>query len=484
MALSLTQKTVENILLDTFGFDVKKSRFMFEKWNESWSSATRPDQGTTPPSPPKNRDKDEGFREISQKFRTLEYYTGRESTDRDTEKQFKSWKMITSSSESLDSRTQSQRKHFSMSPERDLDFAQASICPSETRRCTLRLSSSSLNSRNNKYILTSAGASWDIDLNDSYTEALTARKSTESLLALLNKYPSLFSFFRNELENAKFEIEPISSFEIGKNRKLFSSKRDENDPFWISNGFCIKDKNKNYVAVATCAKEEFDPSISMNLTEEDAIDSSHLPYYGSNFLEEDKFAFASKAGLLMFAWCRKNEDRSESFLASLLVLVLLEANAEKSRVSVALDCERNLCSQLTQSLGFVRTFDMTAEDEFFDSNIYDVSKGPPVRSDSVGINLFKIFPSASQMLGSALLVWMQLTSFVQEENQEFQKKQTNVLEGGDKKQHKPATKRRGRDKDETSTTLTTIENSAERFNPLINVWKGDLETLRSQLVEE
>jgi hypothetical protein len=480
MALSLTKNTVENILLDTFGLDVRKSRFMLEKWNESWSSATRPDQPvTTPPSPPKNRDKDEGFREISPKFRALEYYTGRESTDRDTEKQFKSWKMITSSSESLDSRTQSQRKHFSMSPERDLDFAQASICPSETRRSTLRLSASNL--KNNKYVLTSAGASWDIALSLT-EEAATVRKSTESLLAILDNYPSLFSFFRNELENAKFEIEPISSFEIGKNRKLFS--RDDNDPFWISNGFCIKDKNNNYVAVATCAKEEFDPSISMNLTEEDAIDSSHLPYYGSNFLEEDKFAFASKAGLLMFAWCRKNEDRSESFLASLLVLVLLEANAEKSRVSVALDCERNLCSQLTQSLGFVRTFDMTAEDEFFDSNIYDVSKGPPVRSDSVGISLFKIFPSASQMLGSALLVWMQLTSFVQEENQGFQKKQTNVLEGGDKKQHKPATKRRGRDKEETSTTLTTIENSAERFNPLINVWKGDLETLRSQLVEE
>lgn len=480
---SLSQKTVENILLDTFGLDVKKSRFMLEKWNESWSTATRPE--VTPPSPPKNRDKDEGFREISQKFRTLEYYTGRESTDRDTEKQYKSWKMITSSSESLDSRIQSQRKHFSMSPERELDFAQASICPSETRRCTLRLSSS--NHNNNKFVLTSAGASWDIALESE--AATTARKSTESLLALLDNYPSLFSFFRNELENAKFEIEPISSFELGKNRKLFS--RDENDSFWISNGFCIKDKNKNYVAVATCAKEDFDPSISINLTEEDAIDSSHLPYYGSNFLEEDKFAFASKAGLLMFAWCRKNEDRSENFLASLLVLVLLEANAEKSRVSVALDCEKNLCSQLTQSLGFVRTFDINTEDNLFDSNIYDVSKEPPVRSDSVGINLFKIFPSASQMLGSALLVWMQLTHVQKtQETEETQKNKKNVvLEGGDKK-HKSTTalKRRGEqrqnDKEDTLTTLTTIENSAERFNPLINVWKGDLETLRSQLVEE
>jgi len=479
---TLSQKTVEQILLDTFGLDVKKSRFMFEKWNESWSHATaQTDQPVpTPPSPPRN----EGFKEVSQKFRTSEYYTGRESTDRDTEKQFKSWKMIISAAEALDSRIQSQRKHFGMSPERDLEFAQASVCPTETRQCTLRLSSRS-GAETNKFVLTSAGASWDIGFGD---EKESVRKLTESFLANLDNYPSLFSFFRNELENLNFEIEPISSFEIGKNRHLFSRNRDRDDPFWISNGFCVKDKNKNYVALATCTKEDFDPSISMNLSEEDAIDASHLPYYGSNFLEEDKFAFASKSGLLMYSWCRKNEDRSESFLASLLVLVLLEANAEKSRVSVAVDCDKNLCSQLCQSLGFVRTFDMLDENEVLDSNIYDVSKGPPVRTDLAGINLFKIFPSASQMLGSSLLVWLQLKASTGG-NLDKVEKALEGGEGGHKKPHQP--RRRQTEKDslrkqnsDKEETLTTIENSAERFNPLINVWKGDLETLRSQLVEE
>ena len=33
-------------------------------------------------------------------------------------------------------------------------------------------------------------------------------------------------------------------------------------------------------------------------------------------------------------------------------------------------------------------------------------------------------------------------------------------------------------------SLTTIENSAARFNVNIDVWKGNLDSLKSQLVEE
>jgi hypothetical protein len=190
----LDQQAVKELLLETFGLDVNKSSFMLEKWNESWSEALSHKKSArlSPLSPlplplpipssslslsskaEKEKEiEEDGFREIAQKLnplsRSLDYYIGRETTDRDTEDQFKSWKMIKRYMESRDPRVQSQRNHFGISPERELDFAQSSFCPTETRICTLSLSSSSSPSSSSsspsaerKYVMTSAGASWDI----------------------------------------------------------------------------------------------------------------------------------------------------------------------------------------------------------------------------------------------------------------------------------------------------------------------------------
>lgn len=190
----LDQQAVEELLRETFGLDVNKSSFMLEKWNESWSEALS-HRKSAPLSPPplhlpipipipssslslssKAEKEEDGFREVAQKLnplsRSLDYYIGRETTDRDTEDQFKSWKMIKRYLESRDPRVQSQRNHFGISPERELDFAQASLCPTETRICTLSLPSSSSSSSTSpsaerKYVMTSAGASWDILLSSS-----------------------------------------------------------------------------------------------------------------------------------------------------------------------------------------------------------------------------------------------------------------------------------------------------------------------------
>ena len=532
----LDQQAVEELLRETFGLDVNKSSFMLDKWNESWSEALS-HKKSAPLSPlpfliplpfpipssslslsskaekEKEKEKEEdGFREVAQKLnplsRSLDYYIGRETTDRDTEDQFKSWKMIKRYLESRDPRVQSQRNHFGISPERELDFAQASLCPTETRICTLSLpsfssasSTSTSSSSERKYVMTSAGASWDILLSSPSSSSPssssitsqskdTARRYTETFLSILDNYPSIFSFFRREIEKQNLQIETISASEIRKKRDLFN--RSKHDEFFNADGFCVKDESGTCMAMATCSKSVFDPSISLNLTEDDAVDCSHLPFYGSNFSEEDKFEFASKSGLLMFVWLHPDlEKDAKSYLASMLALIVIEANAENSVVSIALDCEKSLCPQLSQTLGFFRTFSVSAKDlRFKGFEIYDVSKAPPVQiqnqnqnqnqEEETQFNLFRIFPSASQVLGSALLLWLQLNE-----------KEKDVLQGGKKmtkarepflqlqSDRRPLFRPRA-----AEDSLTTIENSAIRFDKGVDVWKGNIESLRDQLVEE
>jgi|688.fasta_scaffold112515_2 hypothetical protein len=524
----LDQQAVEELLRETFGLDVNKSSFMLEKWNESWSEALSHKKSArlSPLSPlplplplpipssslssssraEKEKEiEEDGFREIAQKLnplsRSLDYYIGRETTDRDTEDQFKSWKMIKRYMESRDPRVQSQRNHFGISPERELDFAQASFCPTETRICTLSLSSSTSSSSSSsssspsaerKYVMTSAGASWDILFSSSTSSTSstssssstppqtkdTARKYTETFLSILDNYPSIFSFFRREIEKQNLQIETISASEIRKQRDLFN--RSRHDEFFNSDGFCVKDQSGTCIAMATCSKSVFDPSISLNLTEDDAVDCSHLPFYGSNFSEEDKFEFASKSGLRMFVWLHPDLEEAKSYLASMLALIVIEANAENSFVSIALDCEKSLCPQLSQTLGFFRTFSVSAKDlKFKGFEIYDVSKAPPVQiqdHSETQFSLFRIFLSASQVLGSALLLWLQLNE-----------KEKNVFQGGKKMKAKdlqgdrrPPFRPRAAEED----SLTTIENSAIRFDKSVDVWKGNINSLRDQLVEE
>jgi len=272
--MDLDQETVESILLETFGFDVK-SKFLREKWNDSWNEATCRKNPTSPLPLPKEHAKDEietnvdEFKEVPQKltFSRINYYIGRESTDRDTEKEFKSWKMIKRNFMCRDPKAQAQRNHFSSAPERDLDFAQASFCPTETRKCDLFY-------RPEDYVLTSAGASWDLTYcNDKDT----VRKRTEEILKTLNDHVSIFSFLRRIVESKNMNLETIKSSELYK----FGEK--DNDEFLQSNGFCVRDENGSCIALATCRNEDFDPNVSLNLTEDDAIDCSHLPFWGSNF---------------------------------------------------------------------------------------------------------------------------------------------------------------------------------------------------------
>jgi hypothetical protein len=509
----LDQQAVEELLRETFGLDVNKSSFMLEKWNESWSEALSHKKSAplSPLSPlplpipssslslsSKAEKEEDGFREVAQKLnplsRSLDYYIGRETTDRDTEDQFKSWKMIKRYLESRDPRVQSQRNHFGISPERELDFPQASLCPTETRICTLSLpsSASTSSSSERKYVMTSAGASWDILLSSSTSITTqtkdTARRYTETFLSILDNYPSILSFFRREIEKKNLQIETISASEIRKQRDLFN--RSRHDEFFNADGFCVKDESGTCMAMATCSKSVFDPSISLNLTEDDAVDCSHLPFYGSNFSEEDKFEFASKSGLLMFVWLHPDlEKDAKSYLASMLALIVIEANAENSFVSIALDCEKSLCPQLSQTLGFFRTFSVSAKDlRFKGFEIYDVSKAPPVQiqdqnqnqEEETQFNLFRIFPSASQVLGSALLLWLQLNE-----------KEKDVLQGGKKmtKAREPSLQLQSDRRPlfrprAAEDSLTTIENSAIRFDKSVDVWKGNIESLRDQLVEE
>jgi len=523
----LDQQAVEELLRETFGLDVNKSSFMLEKWNESWSEALS-HRKSAPLSPPplhlpipipipssslslssKAEKEEDGFREVAQKLnplsRSLDYYIGRETTDRDTEDQFKSWKMIKRYLESRDPRVQSQRNHFGISPERELDFAQASLCPTETRICTLSLPSSSSSSSTSpsaerKYVMTSAGASWDILLSSSSSSSSfsspssptpqtkhTARRYTETFLSILDNYPSIFSFFRREIEMQNLQIETISASEIRKQKNVFNRSTHDhddkaNDEFFNSDGFFVKDESGTCIAMATCSKSVFDPSISLNLTEDDAVDCSHLPFYGSNFSEEDKFEFASKSGLLMFVWLHPDlDEEAKSYLASMLSLIVIEANAENSFVSIALDCEKSLCPQLSQTLGFFRTFSVSAKDlKLKGFEIYDVSKAPPVQiqeHSETQFSLFRIFPSASQVLGSALLLWLQMN-----------KKEKDVLNGGKKimKSSEPSLPRHNHNHiyRAAEDSLTTIENSAIRFDKSVDVWKGNIESLRDQLVEE
>lgn len=521
----LDQQAVEELLRETFGLDVNKSSFMLEKWNESWSEALSHKKSaplslslstSNPPQTSKAEKEEDGFREVTQKLnplsRSLDYYIGRETTDRDTEDQFKSWKMIKRYMESRDPRVQAQRNHFGISPERELDFAQASLCPTETRICTLSLpsfsssSSSSTSPSARKYVMTSAGASWDILLSSSSPHSVpssspssstppqtkdTARRYTESFLSILDDYPSLFSFFRREIEKQNLQIETISASEIRKKRDLFNNRHDDddkaNDEFFNADGFCVKDESGTFIAMATCSKSVFDPSISLNLTEDDAVDCSHLPFYGSNFSEEDKFEFASKSGLLVFVWLHPNleedeDNKNKSYLASMLALIVIEANAENSFVSIAIDCKKSLCPQLSQTLGFFRTFSLSSKNATLkDFEIYDVSKAPPVQvqeQSETQFSLFRIFPSASQVLGSALLLWLQINE-----------KEKNVLNGGKKTTIKAPKVNRPRPRPGpgpgvAEDSLTTIENSAIRFDSSVDVWKGNIESLRNQLVED
>ena len=285
-------------------------------------------------------------------------------------------------------------------------------------------------------------------------------------------------------------LESMTSIAIKNEKDLFSDSDHYQTEFLKSNGFCIQDEEGKILALATCKKDEFDPSISLNLSDDDAIDCSHLPFYGSNFSEEDKFEFASKAGLLLFVW---SSSRKHDALASILSLVLIEANAENPYVSVSVKCDKSLCAHLSQTLGFFRTFyisrtpDSRADEEMV--SVYDSSKAPPVECDMKNpITLFRIFPSASQILGSALLLWMQLEV---DDNQEVLKskvQEQEVLTMTKKKVPEPrqqkslSSQTRKVKKDEDS--LTTIENSADRFNRTVNVWKGSIDSLRNQLVEE
>jgi hypothetical protein len=85
---------------------------------------------------------------------------------------------------------------------------------------------------------------------------------------------------------------------------------------------------------------------------------------------------------------------------------------------------------------------------------------------SNNVDLFKIFPGPSQILGSLLLVWLQ--SFGSAKEKTFAKEK---IRAG----------RKQNEKDDDS--LTTLENSADGFNLSVDVWKGSLKTLREQLVE-
>jgi hypothetical protein len=448
--MDLDQASVETILLETFGFDVK-STFLKDKWNDSWNEALERKspliekeypqrevpyqyQDVTPQRKVPDQDvkQTQEFKEVPQKltFARVNYYIGRESTDRDTEKQFNSWKMIKRNFECKDPKVQLQRNHFGSAPERDLDFAQASFCPTETRKCLLF-------KREEQYVLTSAGASWDMTYMTD-----TVRKRTEEFLQNLNDNVSILSFLRRLVESINLRLETISSSDLQKEYK----SENETNEFLHSNGFCIRDQNGTCVALATCLNEKFDANVTLNLTEDDAIDCSHLPFWGSNFSEEDKFEFASKNGLLLFVKFFGAQDLQ--YLTSLLVLILLEANSDESYVSVSVQCNKTLCPQLSQSLGFLRCFDDPS------SKIYDGRRKPPLYSSLV--DLFRIFPSPSQVLGSLLLVFLQ--------------SQTKLYAGQKQKQKE-------------DDSLTTIENSADRFNASVNVWRGSLRSLREQLVE-
>jgi hypothetical protein len=279
-------------------------------------------------------------------------------------------------------------------------------------------------------------------------------------------------------------MEPITSVQILKSiQSPFIDIEFKN-----TSGFCIK-QNNQCIAFATCKKELFDSQIRLNLSDDDAVDCSHLPFIGSNFSEEDKFEFATKSGLLMFVWCEKEDY---FYLASLLSLVLFEANAEDEFVSVSIACNKKLCPYLSQTLGCFRTFEIGSELKHFkDFDIYDFSKFPPVESslESLEINLFRIFPSPSQILGSSLLLWIQLQNELLFENVNLQKQRNETTTDTNYKKDK---KDEDRTKMQTKCTvsgveddsLTTIENSADRFNVNVDVWKGNLDSLRNQLVEE
>jgi hypothetical protein len=296
----------------------------------------------------------------------------------------------------------------------------------------------------------------------------------------------------------------------------FSSKEFED-----SAGFCALDENENCIAFVTCADGYFDSLVSLNLIEDDAIDCSYLPYFGSNFSEEDKFSFASKSGLLLFVYSVKTCPK---WVPAALSLIILEANAENAYVSVTAVCEAHNAEQLSQDLGLLRT----SWNEDFCEDVFKRKCAPPVeventlRLKGTECQLFKIFPSPSQVLGSCLLLYSQMKqenhirkleeendirhrqrtrdaekeAFLREEaieKEKARKRELASMEKIDKVVDEEVVYFRGgvslkknRGKFELSdnmSTLTAVENSAEQFDKKVDVWKGSLESLRKQLVE-
>ena len=584
--MSLSKEQVETILYKEFGIDLKKLIFA-EKWNLAWrlqseaneidkvplqledyngdksdkshqrntsdkdSVLSRTSRKLVNSSPPpkkletiieggyvgkKNSGNDQvdqvdqvgkksEFRQVPQKFTSISnsYYIGRESTDRDTNKVFESWKMIKHNFQSAHEATQSQRMHFGSGPERELEYAQASISPSETRKCTLALDLNSSSSRRQntcQFVTSKAGASWDIECDEG-----SLRTEIEALLTDLNRFPSLLSYFRSSLDKFNIRIESISSSNLSSSGFRFSSKEFED-----SAGFCALDENENCIAFVTCADGYFDSLVSLNLIEDDAIDCSYLPYFGSNFSEEDKFSFASKSGLLLFVYSVKTCPK---WVPAALSLIILEANAENAYVSVTAVCEAHNAEQLSQDLGLLRT----SWNEDFCEDVFKRKCAPPVeventlRLKGTECQLFKIFPSPSQVLGSCLLLYSQMKQEnhvrkLEEENdirhrqrtrdaekeaflnlnkeeaieKEKARKRELVLvekidkvvdeEDNDKRTESYSRgkvglkKNRGKfELNDNMSTLTAVENSAEQFDKKVDVWKGSLESLRKQLVE-
>ena len=573
--MSLSKEQVETILYKEFGIDLKKLIFA-EKWNLAWrlqseaneidkvplqledynvdkldkshnrntsdkdSVVSRTSRKLVNSSPPpkkletileggyvgkKNNGNDQvdqvgkksEFRQVPQKFTSISnsYYIGRESTDRDTNKVFESWKMIKHNFQSANEATQSQRMHFGSGPERELEYAQASISPSETRKCTLALDLNSFLSRRQntcQFVTSKAGASWDIECDESSS----LRTEIEALLTDLNRFPSLLSYFRSSLDKFSIRIESISSSNLSSSGFRFSSKEFED-----SAGFCALDENENCIAFVTCADGYFDSLVSLNLIEDDAIDCSYLPYFGSNFSEEDKFSFASKSGLLLFVYSVKTCPK---WVPAALSLIILEANAENAYVSVTAVCEAHNAEQLSQDLGLLRT----SWNEDFCEDVFKRKCAPPVeventlRLKGTECQLFKIFPSPSQVLGSCLLLYSQMKqenhvrkleeendirhrqrtrdaekeAFLREEAIEKEKARKRELASMEKidkvvdeevvyfKGGVSLKKNRGKfELSDNMSTLTAVENSAEQFDKKVDVWKGSLESLRKQLVE-
>ena len=461
----MSQAHVEDLLLKNFGMDMK-SPFFAEKWNLAWNPIQVENEAVVP------QKQESEFQHVEQKFATAsDYYLGRETTEQDANENDNiddAWTSLKKHWESKNETVQKQRNHFGSGPERDLEFAQASILPSKlkdsTRACSLSLGSSASYS----YVISTQNASWDITDGKGWR----LRKEVPAFLKSLHT-DELFEFFRVLLETRNLKMEPVSSFQI---KKLKGDFGDLQKDFVTSNGFCIKDGDK-YVTYVTCSYGMYDCKAKLKLTEDDAIDCSYLPFYGSNFSEEDTFNFVSKEGLLLFV--SPSESESESFLTSILLLVLMEANAEEDYVSacIAFSAGTNETAKehICQSVGFL------------DSEIVECD-----------VSLFRIFPTASQALGSAMLLWKQF------ESQSKTKSKQGGVSGG-----VSVIIERGNGNDYTNTnasasasvvsmnntksrkvvkkeddSLTTIENSAERFDRSVDMWRGSVGKLRSQLVEE